>query len=611
MPKYIAWDTETFPIEPGNLWPRPVCSTYCFENEDPWIVDPAQTYDDLDCDWHFVTANGAFDFAVFFRHFPDLRPRIFELYAEGKVTDIQTREKLLAIREGRFEHTKYSLSDLSQQYRGWPLSKGADTWRLRYQELADTPIETWPEDAKNYALLDAKATMEVFQAQQKILAVEPLPPGEEARQNRAHFALHLMSCQGLITDAQAVAALEQSLQGTIDEHMQALIDAKIYRPKHKIKRPSPWQKDVKLIRTKVEASFRAKDKSPPTTEKGATQYSEEVLRDTDDPDLLHLADISKAQKIQSTYLPILKQRTTTPVGCRYNVIVGTGRTSSYNPNDQNPPNFGGVRECYVPHPGKVFISADYDAAELKALAQIHLWLFKHSAMADAFIAGKDLHLMVAARMANLTYAQAKIKYDAGDPELEKKRKFAKILNFGLAGGMGVDTFMKHSKTHKFPISREVAYEGIQAFMSTWTEMPTYLNRCAEAVSFGPARQKHWVSNRVRANCGYSQYANGQFQGLIADGAKEACWNVTLACYNEPNSALYGSTPVLFMHDQIMCEAPIERATEAAEELARVMCASLQKWIPDVPITASPVIMTRWFKGAKTKRDPEGRLIPWK
>ena len=57
-------------------------------------------------------------------------------------------------------------------------------------------------------------------------------------------------------------------------------------------------------------------------------------------------------------------------------------------------------------------------------------------------------------------------------------------------------------------------------------------------------------------------------------------------------------------------AAIDGAPEAAEELARVMCAGAAEVIPDIPVKAEPCVMRYWSKNAETLRDDKGRLQAW-
>jgi DNA polymerase I-like protein with 3'-5' exonuclease and polymerase domains len=81
-------------------------------------------------------------------------------------------------------------------------------------------------------------------------------------------------------------------------------------------------------------------------------------------------------------------------------------------------------------------------------------------------------------------------------------------------------------------------------------------------------------------------------------------------YNKPESPLFGCRVFAFVHDEILMEAPLERAHEAAFELARIMVEAMKEWVPDVKISASPALMLAWSKDATMVKDKDGRLIPW-
>ena len=84
-------------------------------------------------------------------------------------------------------------------------------------------------------------------------------------------------------------------------------------------------------------------------------------------------------------------------------MVNTGRTSCRKPNVQNQPRLGGVRECWVPRKGNVYVQADYSIAELCALAQCCIFMGLESKMAEALNEGKDLHLDFASNVLGISY----------------------------------------------------------------------------------------------------------------------------------------------------------------------------------------------------------------
>src|SRR5206468_3423384 len=85
------------------------------------------------------------------------------------------------------------------------------------------------------------------------------------------------------------------------------------------------------------------------------------------------------------------------------------------------------------------------------------------------------------------------------------------------------------------------------------------------------------------------------------------------CYLDPTSPLYGCRPVIFLHDEIIMEIPFSfepaRASAAAKRLQQIMVERMQAWLPDVPAKASPVMMKRWYKGAKPVYDANKNMIP--
>ena len=73
--------------------------------------------------------------------------------------------------------------------------------------------------------------------------------------------------------------------------------------------------------------------------------------------------------------------------------------------------------------------------------------------------------------------------------------------------------------------------------------------------------------------------------------------VSEACYSDSDSPLYGCRPVLFVHDEIILEAPLAKAHDAAMELKKLMETSMQIFTPKVPSIAEPTLAFKWWKGA--------------
>lgn len=261
----------------------------------------------------------------------------------------------------------------------------------------------------------------------------------------------------------------------------------------------------------------------------------------------------------------------------------------------------------------VFISADFSTIEMRALAQIKLDMFGACRMADVLRSGEDLHLTTAAVLLGISTKECVERAKAGDKEVEDARQLAKISNFGFPGGLSALTFVDYAAGYGTKVDLATARRAHAAFFETWPEMRAYFDHIERVADHGSMVQVR--SGRLRGGITYCSAANGYFQGLAADGCKAALWSVSKECYVVPTSALYGTRPAIFLHDEILAETPWSasdpgRASRAAMRLSTVMREEMEKWIPDIPIVAEPVMTRRLYKGAKPVFI-DGILVPSK
>jgi DNA polymerase-1 len=377
-----------------------------------------------------------------------------------------------------------------------------------------------------------------------------------------------------------------------------------------VKRPN-GSKDTARIKQLVEAAYMAKGQGAPRTEKGAIRTSEAVLRDCGDPTLRQLAEIMADEKELSAFVPVLEQGASAPIHAFWRVLgAASGRTSCTGPNLQQQPRRAGVRECYIPRAGNVFVAADYSIAELRALAQLLLWKYGQSQMADAIRAGHDLHLVTGAEIIGWTYGQIAEAYAAGDKEAKQARQLAKAANFGYPGGLGAETFIAFAHaSYGIEISESQARQLKDQWLSAYPEMRLYFADVGALIGArgGRATVAHAVSGRVRGACNFTAACNTFFQGLVADGAKRALYLLTRAAYAERYDLHV--RPVAFIHDEIIIECPESQATEAARLLVDCMTKGMSAYTPDIPVVVEAAAMRRWFKDAAPVWDGD-RLIPW-
>ena len=165
---------------------------------------------------------------------------------------------------------------------------------------------------------------------------------------------------------------------------------------------------MKVIKGLIEETYELIGKEVPRTKKGNVKTDADTLKESCNLDLMELAGWSANQKLMGTFIEgVLEQGAKHSLHPAYDVLKATGRTSSYGGmklsdgsklgfNVQQLPRKGGVRECFVPRKGYVYIGADYSTLELCCLAQVTYTLFGESAMREAINSGQDLHMVTGA-----------------------------------------------------------------------------------------------------------------------------------------------------------------------------------------------------------------------
>lgn len=551
--------------------------------------------------------------------------------------------------------------------------KGTDSWRLRYGELDGISLADWPEEAARYAKEDAEDTLTVYLGQGGGVLVN------EVEQVKADFVLHLASTWGMRTDGVDVAYLETWARAEWKKVQEKLLAEGIFRiqplsaedkrkgrevdcyvtktPKPTKKNPKPesiqvpskYTRDMAVIQAKTKAALEAQGLKVVLTPTRDIKTDVDCLEMTGDPLLMELADVGPVATVLKTFLPTLRQGTEVPINTRFETLLETGRISSSKPNLNNLPRsiFSeeqkneirakyreatdegersdlfrrltmGVRESIVPRPGHLFVSVDYDCAELRSLSQVCLWMFGQASMAKFFQEDPhgDPHLALAASILNIAEEEAKKRKNAGDPEVKGVRQMCKAVNFGLPGGLGPDKLVESArKGYGVIMSRDEAVKRKNQWFQRWPEMRLYLAEINRIVGVGGATVMQFrpgnLPHRKRGNVGYCDGANGFFQGLTADGAKEALWLVSKESYTDTSSVLFGSRVVGFLYDELIAEVPVGLAHEAAFRLRDLMVLGMQAWTPDIPATATPALMDRWHKNAEAVYDRDGKLIPWR
>jgi len=641
-----------------------------------------------------VGHNVAYDMAVIVEAFPTLRPLVFMAYAENRIADTMVRQRLLDtamgtyrgrfVRPGLFLTYRYGLEDLTARFTDMRLVK--DGWRMSYAEFIGVPLGDWPRRAREvqdaarprvlaleariaaapkddpsakalakerdgllemvngdpnrcaeYPLDDARATLLVYQAQEKHAAYL----ADQYRQTRSEFALHLSSAWGIRIDEAGLDALERETRADYDEHEDELLQLGFIRD------DKTRTRDTKLAKSRMVRVCREQDIPLRRTEghyeaettkcrgvdgaalpAGHDDCAEHVSLDADaceaseDHVLKRYAQISTLKKMLTSDVPAMRKGVLYPLHTRYG-WAETGRTTSSKPNIQNVSTRQGLRECYVPRPVMVFAAVDYPALEAYAWAQCCFTWLGRSKLAEALNSGTDPHIALAANILGVSYAEASRRYESGDQETADMRQLAKVGNFGFPGGMGAETMLASAKGQLKPevverlgLDADFMKELRNGWFRTWPEAQAYFDRIK---AFGPPYPERYsatveslATKRFRGGASYCAACNNGFQGLGSDCAREALWQIAVAQYVTRESPLFNTRTVAFVHDEIIIETPEETGHEAAHALADIMRKSANVYLPDVPIAEgrmAPVLMRRWSKKAKPVF-ANGRLIPW-
>lgn len=649
--RVTALDTETALIQPGVLAPALTCvSLFSTEKDSELIVHdiPETLYPMIDT-LFVIGQNIAYDMAVLLYDDPEfLTHKIFNAYDQDRVTDIGIRQRLIDIsrgqldgfsNNGRFVPFSYSLDSMFQRIFGLELPKDPAI-RLGFGPLRGVSIEEWPPGFEEYARDDAEATFNIYNHQKDSYPADIFE--DEFRQARAAFALHLVSCRGMITDPVAIDALRGDTEAKFVEAQQIATDAGFLRPNgtRDTKKAKAYLlaacKLINVLPKRTEGYYKALAEAEGGDAESLGKLSdplfgvsldEEACLATADPIMKSYAELSSLKTIVESHIPaLLRGSTGIPIQPRFNSLVASGRTSCYGHDSKNPnpSSYGyqvqnirrmpGLRECFIPRPGYVFIDADYSAVELHTWAQACIWTIGQSKMADALNAGMDPHLMLASNILAIPYDEALAFYKNNAPTIagpEGTRQFSKIGNFGFPGGMGVETFIQWASiSYGTEFSFEFATMLRNGWFQSWPEATPYFEFISRQMSVRDVFQQ-FKSNRWRGGLSFTSMANTLFQGLAADAIKAALYRVVRATFiDDPLGSMHGSHVVNFIHDEIVTESPEELAADHAMIQKAIMIDEASKWLPDVKPKVEVLLTRRFSKSAKKLYDENGRLIPW-
>ncbi|MEK7227812.1 MAG: DNA polymerase, partial [Patescibacteria group bacterium] len=268
----------------------------------------------------------------------------------------------------------------------------------------------------------------------------------------------------------------------------------------------------------------------------------------------------------------------------------TGRFSSADPNMQTLPASGEwgkmVRQGFVAEKDHVFIACDYSQIELRVLAM----LSGDKLLRESFERGDDIH----ASVASLVFGVPQEKVTT------EMRRSAKVINFGIIYGMGVQALQKNlgttkEQTQKFYDEYFAAFPTIKAYLDSTKDFAREHGYTETA--FGRRRYFPTIKSSAPFLRAFAERMaqNAPLQGTAADIIKIAIVQID-EMFNK-RGLQEKVHLILQVHDELVYEVEQGVQEEAKEIIMKTMISVLDR--TPITLNISPVpIVTSVSTGAR-------------
>ena len=321
----------------------------------------------------------------------------------------------------------------------------------------------------------------------------------------------------------------------------------------------------------------------------------------------------------------------------------------------------------------VYSSTDYSAGELCALAQFTYWAVGYSKMLEAINKSGDpgvLHSEVAAEVLGISLSDFLVRLKAKDKQAVDFRQSSKPINFGAPARMGAVAIVLTSRkksagstvlpsgetvhgirfcvmvggaarcgARKIVVERRngpavvVCADCVDVVKGTL--LPAYFRRFPEIEDYfdwadsmirdiGTVPSLVWDAEtgwprvtRRRGGVTITSGCNNGFQAMLADVGKLAWSTMVRESYlgvreDGSESPLAGCRPIVFMHDEPICELIEETAHLSGPRVAEIMMQAGKKLAPDVVWKAETALSHYWAKSMEPvySKDGQKKLLLW-
>lgn len=274
----------------------------------------------------------------------------------------------------------------------------------------------------------------------------------------------------------------------------------------------------------------------------------------------------------------------------------TGRIGSKDPNVQNIPTRTSegraIRKAFVASPGYTLVAIDYSQIELRIAAIMS----RDQSLIDIFKRDEDVHRGVASRVFGVKE----------DEVTDNMRRQAKVINFGILYGMGVNALRQNLGGDT---KREDAQAFLNAYFNTFTRLAEYLEDTkTEArrtgyteTMFGRRRHFPGIASSVpfiRAQA-ERMAINAPIQGTEGDIVRIAM--LRIAEYVKEHHLEDEVHMLMQIHDELVFEIKTEAVKKHIPELQKIMEAVFEgKDTLGVPIKTDAKVGANWSEMKKVQ-----------
>jgi DNA polymerase-1 len=267
--------------------------------------------------------------------------------------------------------------------------------------------------------------------------------------------------------------------------------------------------------------------------------------------------------------------------------AATGRMASHNPNLQNIPisteRGKVIRDAFIAPLGKKLLALDYSQIELRIAA----FLSSDKKLIDIFVSGEDVHTTVASHVFEVTKSGV----------TKEMRRQAKVINFGILYGMGVNALMQNLGSN-----RAMAQEFYNAYFEKFEGLAKYLDEVKKEANangytktfFGRRRYFEGIKSHIpyiRASA-ERMAINAPIQGTQADIVKLAMKKIDEWIKSEKLEGKINL--ILQIHDELIYEVDDREVSKAQATLRKIMENILTpEQTKGVPILANSAVGQNW------------------